>query len=87
MKQSAGLLLWQATEAGVEVLLVHPSGAYNAKAPYGIPKGELDEGETPSEAARREVLEETGIDAPPPYIELGHVDYKKIRKRIHAFAA
>lgn len=87
MRQSAGLLLWTKTPAGVEVLLVHPSGAYNRKAPFGIPKGEIDEGETPEKAAYRETLEETGIDAPGPYVDLGYIDYKKSRKRVHAFAA
>ena len=29
---------------------------------YAIPKGHLEEGETPEEAARREFQEETGID-------------------------
>ncbi len=87
MKQSAGLLLWRKTPAGVEVLLVHPSGAYNRKAPFGIPKGELDEGETPEQAAYRETLEETGVDAPGPYVDLASIDYKKSRKRVHAFAA
>ncbi len=87
MKQSAGLLLWRKTSNGVEVLLVHASGVYNRKAPFGIPKGELDAGETPEKAAYREVLEETGVDAPGPYIDLGFIDYKKSRKRILAFAA
>lgn len=86
MKQSAGLLLWRKGASGIEVLLVHPSGVYNRKAPFGIPKGELDEGETPMKAAYREVLEETGVDAPGPYVDLGHIDYKKSRKRIFAFA-
>ena len=87
MKKSAGLLLWRKAPSGVEVLLVHPSGAYNARAPYGIPKGELDEGETLEKAAHRETLEETGVDAPGPYVDLGHIEYKKSRKRVHAFAA
>jgi predicted NUDIX family NTP pyrophosphohydrolase len=85
MKQSAGLLLWRKSDKGVEVLLVHPSGVYNRKAPFGIPKGELDGDETPEKAACREVLEETGVDAPGPYVDLGFIDYKKSRKRVHAF--
>lgn len=87
MKQSAGLLLYSRGESGVTVLLVHPSGAYNKKAPFGIPKGEPDEGETLEAAARRETLEETGVRVTGPVEPLGHVDYKKSRKRVHAWAA
>lgn len=87
MKVSAGLLLWRRGAAGLEVLLVHASGAYNRKAPFGIPKGLLDPGETVEDAARRETREETGVDVPGPYVDLGFVDYTKSRKRVHAFAA
>jgi predicted NUDIX family NTP pyrophosphohydrolase len=85
MKQSSGTLLYRRTERGLEVLLVHPSGNYNRKAPWGIPKGEPNEGETPEQAARRETLEETGVVA-SDLIDLGHVDYTRSRKRVYAFA-
>jgi predicted NUDIX family NTP pyrophosphohydrolase len=87
MKQSAGLLLWAKSQTGVTVLLVHPSGAYNRKAPFGIPKGEPDPDEPLEAAARRETREETGVDVTGPLEPLGHVDYKKSRKRIHAWSA
>jgi len=87
MKQSAGLLLYSRTESGVTVLLVHPSGAYNKKAPFGIPKGEPNESEPLETAARRETLEETGVDVTGPLEALGHIDYKKSKKRVHAWAA
>ncbi len=32
MKQSSGTLIYQRTEQGLEVLLVHPSGNYNRHA-------------------------------------------------------
>ena len=35
--------------------------------------------------ARRETLEETGVTA-GALVPLGHVDYRKSRKRIHCFA-
>ena len=44
MKESSGTLLYRHGPGGLEVLLVHPSGNYNRKAPWGIPKGELDDG-------------------------------------------
>jgi len=85
-KQSAGTLLYRRTEAGVEVLLVHPSGGYNRRAPWSIPKGIPDEGETDLEAtARRETLEETGVSA-GPLTPLGFIDYQKSRKRVFCFA-
>ncbi len=86
MKESAGTLLYRTGPSGPEVLLVHPSGAYNRKAPWSIPKGLLDAEETdPAAAARRETLEETGVRA-GELTGLGHIDYKKSRKRVHCFA-
>ena len=86
MKESAGTLLYRHGPESLEVLLVHPSGAYNKKAPWSIPKGLLDEGDTLESAARRETLEETGVVAPPSLTALGFIQYKKSRKRVHAFA-
>ncbi len=86
MKQSAGTLLYRQGPAGLEVLLIHPSGNYNRRAPYGIPKGELDdEAEGLEATARRETLEETGAVA-GALVELGFIDYTKSRKRVHCFA-
>lgn len=87
MKQSAGLLLFRAHGSELSVLVVHPSGAYNRKAPWSIPKGELDAGEDAEACARRETLEETGVDVRGPLVALGTIDYTRSRKRIHAFAA
>jgi predicted NUDIX family NTP pyrophosphohydrolase len=86
MKESAGTLLYRTGPSGPEVLLVHPSGAYNRKAPWSIPKGVPDAEETDLPAvARRETLEETGVRA-NELTELGHIDYKKSRKHVHCFA-
>jgi predicted NUDIX family NTP pyrophosphohydrolase len=86
MRQSAGTLLYRHEADGLRVLIVHPSGNYNRKAPWSIPKGEPNPGETDLEqVARRETLEETGIEA-EELVPLGHIDYQKSRKRVHAFA-
>ena len=86
MKQSAGTLLYRDGPDGLEVLLVHASGAYNRRAPWGIPKGEPDEGETDLEkTARRETREETGVEA-ETLVNLGDMVYRKSRKRVHCFA-
>lgn len=85
MKQTAGTLLYRTTTSGLEVLLVHPSGNYNRKSPWSIPKGELDPQESPEQAARRETLEETGVTA-QDLVDLGFIEYTKSRKRVHCFA-
>jgi predicted NUDIX family NTP pyrophosphohydrolase len=85
MKQAAGTLLYRFSQDALEVLLIHPSGNYNRKAPWGIPKGELDDGEDSEAAARRETWEETGVQA-AELAPLGYIEYRKSRKRVHCFA-
>lgn len=85
MKVSAGTLLYREGPGGLEVLLVHPSGNYNRKAPWSIPKGEIDPGEDYESAARRETREETGVEA-AELLSLESITYKKSRKEVHAFA-
>jgi predicted NUDIX family NTP pyrophosphohydrolase len=60
---SAGILLYRQRPDETEVLLIHPGGPYWANKDGGawmIPKGGVDEGETPQCAAAREFEEETG---------------------------
>jgi predicted NUDIX family NTP pyrophosphohydrolase len=85
MKVSAGTLLYRRRDAQLEVLLVHASGNYSRRAPWGIPKGLVDPGESPEQTARRETLEETGVAA-GSLRPLGDMTYTKSRKRIECFA-
>jgi predicted NUDIX family NTP pyrophosphohydrolase len=85
MLESAGVLLYRRGQGGWEVLLVHPSGNYNRRAPWSIPKGLADAGEEFEAAARREVQEETGVEA-GELVPLGSIVYRKSRKRVHCFA-
>ncbi|MEJ7603747.1 MAG: NUDIX domain-containing protein [Kofleriaceae bacterium] len=86
-KLSSGTLLYRTVGDSLEVLLVHPAGNYNRRAPWGIPKGAPDPDEELEATARRETLEETGLEIPGPLVHLGHVDYTRSKKRVHAFAA
>jgi predicted NUDIX family NTP pyrophosphohydrolase len=85
MKQTAGTLLYRQGDNEPEVLLVHPAGNYNRQSPWGIPKGELEPHEQLEAAARRETLEETGVEA-DELVLIGHIDYTKSRKRVYCFA-
>ena len=82
---SAGTLLYRFNGTSHEVLLVHPSGNYNRRAPWSIPKGIPEPGESAEEAARRETLEETGIQA-GELTDLGRICYRSGRKEVHGFA-
>lgn len=66
--RSAGLLLHRRGPDGVrEVLLGHLGGPFWARKDEGawsLPKGELEPGEEPLAAARREFVEELGLDVP-----------------------
>ncbi len=90
-KESSGTVLYRhvrpedAGEPAVEILLVHPAGNYNRRAPWGIPKGHPDPDEGLEAAARRETVEETGLVA-GDLIAIGFVDYSRSTKRVHAFA-
>ncbi|MFC7535785.1 NUDIX domain-containing protein [Sphingomonas sp. GCM10030256] len=60
---SAGILLFRKSDGGVEVLLGHPGGPFWRHKDAGawmIPKGQVEPGERPVEAALREFEEETG---------------------------
>src|SRR6266545_3226345 len=87
MRQSAGTLLYRDGPQGLEVLLVHPSGPYNRRAPWSIPKGEPTKHEATNleVTARRETLEETGVTA-GELVSLGDMIYRKSRKQVHCFA-
>lgn len=85
MTESCGILLFKERSDGIVVLIVHPSGSYNDKSPWSIPKGKPDPEENHEQAARRETLEETGIEAPPKLYSLGDVSYKS-KKKVYAFA-
>ena len=73
-KLSAGILLFRRRPTGVEVMLVHPGGPFWAKKDAGawsIPKGLADEGEDLVAAAKREFLEETGVEIEGAFVDLG----------------
>ncbi len=87
-KVSAGLLLFRRDPEGVQVLLAHLGGPYFASKDlnaWGVPKGEVEEGEDPLAAARREFAEEIGFAPAGPFLPLESVRQKS-GKVVHAWA-
>lgn len=89
---SAGILLFRLAEGAVEVLLVHPGGPFWARKDAGawsVPKGHVDEGESLTACALRELEEELGDRlglSAEDLIELGSVRQKG-GKTVHCWAA
>jgi predicted NUDIX family NTP pyrophosphohydrolase len=85
---SAGILMYRRTGKVLEVLLVHPGGPFwrnRDDGAWSIPKGEMDEGEDPAEAASREFMEEIGSAPEGPLCSLGEIRQRG-GKRVYAFA-
>ena len=85
---SAGILLHRVRHGRREVLLGHLGGPFWAKRherAWSIPKGVVEEGEQPADAARREFLEELGVPVPDgPWVDLGSV--RQSRKDVVVWA-
>jgi predicted NUDIX family NTP pyrophosphohydrolase len=75
-KRSAGLVMYRIRGGRLEVFLVHPGGPFwvnKYKGAWAIPKGQVDDGEEPLDAARREFQEETGFTAQGKFLKLGTI--------------
>lgn len=80
--------MWRRGADGVEVLLGHFGGPLWARKDAGawaIPKGVVEDGETPEQAARREFQEELGFPAEGELVPLGRIRQKS-GKYVEAFA-
>jgi 8-oxo-dGTP pyrophosphatase MutT (NUDIX family) len=66
---------------GERVLIAHATRSPR----WDIPKGVAEPGEAPEQTARRELLEETGLEAPPGLVSLGQHAYLP-RKDLALFA-
>lgn len=75
----AGILMYHEDK----IFMIQPTGSSG----YGIPKGQVEEGETLEQAARREFHEETGMQLPTSFVLeylKGSGDIKG-GKKIHTF--
>src|SRR3954453_9062358 len=87
-KISAGLLMYRVRENELEFLLAHPGGPFWKDRDLGawtIPKGEIQPGEEPLAAAKREFEEEIGLKPQGTFIELKPITQKG-GKSGHAWA-
>jgi len=72
---SAGGVVFKKAEKDTKIVLI----ARNESTIWCLPKGKIESGESPQEAARREVKEETGLDS-RLVKELGSIKYQFFTK-------
>jgi predicted NUDIX family NTP pyrophosphohydrolase len=87
-RESAGLVVYRMRDNGLEFLLAHPGGPFWKNKDAGawtIPKGEIQEGEEPLLAARREFKEELSIEAAGEFVQLAPIK-QKAGKIVRAWA-
>jgi len=76
---SFGVVPLRRIDQGIELLLIH-----HRKGHWTLPKGHIEAGETPWEAAARELTEETGfsvdswLPVPPTQETYPHGDHQKV---------
>ncbi|HZZ89770.1 MAG TPA: NUDIX domain-containing protein [Caulobacteraceae bacterium] len=77
--RSAGLLAWRRGPDGPQFLLAHPGGPFWARKDAGawtIPKGLIEAGEDALAAARREFVEEIGLEVDGDFTQLAPLKQK-----------
>ena len=85
---AGGIVVDRSAEGGPLGLVIGRRSARTGALEWVIPKGHLEDGETPGQAAEREVAEETGITAVVTE-PLGVVDYwfaaedRRVHKTVH----
>lgn len=83
---SAGGVVLRCTRVGPRVLVI-----LDSYRNWGFPKGHVREGESASQAARREILEETGLSDLTLHAPLGSIDWhfrlheQLVRKYCHFY--
>lgn len=82
---SAGFIIFN--KGSNRLLVSHPTGnPSNGRHSWDIPKGHVEKGEDPLEAALRELYEETGLEHVEDTFEIGRVPYRS-DKALHLFSA
>jgi len=91
-KVSAGLLMFRQINSKIEVFIAHPGGPFwknKDEGAWSIPKGLIDAGENPLDAAKREFEEETSLNSDKlksgSYFYLGEIQLKS-GKTVKAWA-
>jgi phosphohistidine phosphatase len=74
VRAQAGVIALRSSRFGTEVLLV----TRRCGSGWTIPKGCCEQGRVPADTARREALEEAGVDGPLSPRALGTFDYEKL---------